>query len=146
MVFCVFIFIFIIETLVRENNSVGRTSITVIVIFFQKCHSESTSSQLCSNVFLNNYKAPWQQHLKDTVQLKILWTWINISINALVHQANVTEVDISAEIELWQRSISPDRSKRSIFIFDVYLYIYNINYFVFVRSCFIILVMDILIY
>ena len=23
-------------------------------------------SQLCSKFFLNNYKAPWQQHLKDT--------------------------------------------------------------------------------
>ena len=71
---------------------------------------------------------------------------ILISFNVLVHQVNVTEVDVSAEIELWQRSISHDRSKLNICIFDVYVYIYNITYFVFVKSCFIILVTDILIY
>ena len=71
---------------------------------------------------------------------------ILISFNVLVHQVNVTEVDVSAEIELWQKSISHDRSKLNICIFDVYVYIYNITYFVFVKSCFIILVTDILIY
>ena len=49
-------------------------------IFFRRCHSESTWSQLCSKFFLNNYKAPLQKHLKDTLQLKILWTWINIGV------------------------------------------------------------------
>ena len=71
---------------------------------------------------------------------------ILISFNVLVHQVNVTEVDVSAEIELWQRSISHDRSKLNIYIFDVYVYIYNITCFVFVKSCFIILVTDIFIY
>ena len=71
---------------------------------------------------------------------------ILISFNVLVHQVNVTEVDVSAEIELWQRSISQDRSKLNICIFDVYVYMYNITYFVFVKSYFIILVGDILIY
>ena len=68
-----------------------------------------------------------------------------ISFNVLVHQVSVTEVDVSAEIELWQRSISHDPSKPNICIFDVYVYIYNITYFVFVKSCFIILVTGILI-
>ena len=71
---------------------------------------------------------------------------IQISFNVLVHQVNVPEADISAKIELWQISISHDRSKLNICIFDVYVYISNISYFVFVKSCFIILVTDILIY
>ena len=71
---------------------------------------------------------------------------ILVSFNMSVHQVNVTKVDVSAEIELWQRSISHDRSKLNICTFDVYVYLYNIAYFVFVKSCFIILVTDILIY
>ena len=38
--------------------------------------------QLCSKFFLNNYEAHWQRHLKDNLQLKILWTWINILANS----------------------------------------------------------------
>ena len=53
---------------------------------------------------------------------------ILISFNVLVHQVNVTEVDVSAEIELWQRSVSHDQSKLNICIFDVYVCIYNITY------------------
>ena len=45
--------------------------------FFWKCYSESTWLQLCSEFFLNNYEALWQQHLKDTLQLKILRTWMS---------------------------------------------------------------------
>ena len=47
---------------------------------FRHCYGnfESTWSQLCSKFFLSNYEAPWQRHLKDTLQLKILRTWINI--------------------------------------------------------------------
>ena len=65
---------------VRESNWMGTTSVVVMVIFFRRCHSESTWSQLCSKFFLNNYEAPWQRHLKDTFQLKILRTWINIGV------------------------------------------------------------------
>ena len=32
-------------------------------------------------MFLKNYKAHWQRHLKDTLQLKILRKWINIHVN-----------------------------------------------------------------
>ena len=45
--------------------------------FFWKCYSEGTWLQLCSEFFLNNYEALWQQHLKDTLQLKILRTWMS---------------------------------------------------------------------
>ena len=48
--------------------------------FFRKCHSKSTWLELCSKFFLNNYKKPWQKHLKDTIQLKILRTWIIIGV------------------------------------------------------------------
>ena len=64
----------------------------------------------------------------------------------LAHQVNMMEVDVSAQTELWQRRISHDQSKLNIWIFDVYVYIYNITYFVFVKFRFIILVTDILIY
>ena len=45
---------------------------SLLCFFFRKCHCESTWSQLCSKFFINNYEAPWQRHLKDTLQLKIL--------------------------------------------------------------------------
>ena len=71
-----FHFIFCLETTVKENNWMGTTSVAVVVTFLRSCHSESTWSQPCSKFFLNNYEAPWQRHLKDTLQLKILRTWI----------------------------------------------------------------------
>ena len=45
--------------------------------FSWKHHSERTWSQRCSNFSINNYEAPWQRHLKDTLQLKILWTSVS---------------------------------------------------------------------
>ena len=44
------------------------------MFFFRNYHSESTWPQRCSKFSINNYQAPWQRHLKDTIQLKILWT------------------------------------------------------------------------
>ena len=55
---------------------------------FCRCYGdfESTWLQLRSKFFLNNYKAPWQRHLKDTLLLKTLWTWINIGVGpATIH-------------------------------------------------------------
>ena len=48
--------------------------------------------------------------------LYVLFRYLSIliSFNVLVHQVNVTEIDVSAKIELWQRSISHDRSKLNI--------------------------------
>ena len=98
----------------------------------------------------------WQYEL-----LYVLFWYFSIliSFNMLLHQVNVTEVDVSTKIELWQRNVSHDHSKLNVCIFDVYVCIYNITYiyiyiyilnnfiyFVFVKSCFIILVTDILIY
>ena len=37
-------------------------------------------SEICSKFFLNNYKTPWEWHMKDTLQLKILPTWINVGV------------------------------------------------------------------
>ena len=34
--------------------------------------------------FRNDYEALWQRHLKDTLQLKILWTWIIIVANSFL--------------------------------------------------------------
>ena len=48
-----------------------------MVFFSRKYHSESTWSQRCSKFSINNYEAPWQRHLKDTLQLKILWTSVS---------------------------------------------------------------------
>ena len=45
--------------------------------FSRKYRSESTWSQRCSKFSINNYEAPWQRHLKDTLQLKILWTSVS---------------------------------------------------------------------
>ena len=65
----------------------------------------------------------------------------------LVHPVNVTEVDVSAEIELWQKSVSHDiRLYTFVYIILLIYILNNIIYFVFVKSCFIILVADILIY
>ena len=86
MVFRVFIFylfiFFCLETTVIENNWMRTTSVAVMVFFFRKYHSESTWSQLYSKFFLNSYEAPWQLHLKDTLQMKILRTWIIIGVEA----------------------------------------------------------------
>ena len=75
-----FHFFLFLETTVRENNWMRTTSVTVMVFFFRKTHSQSNWSQLYSKFFLKNYEAPWQLHLKDILQLKILWTWINIDV------------------------------------------------------------------
>ena len=46
-------------------------------VFFWKDHSPSSWTQLCSKFFINNYEAPWQWHLKDILQMKILWTSVS---------------------------------------------------------------------
>ena len=70
---------------------------------------------------------------------------ILISFNVLVHPVNVTEVDVSAEIELWQKSVSHDIRLYTFVYIILLIYILN-NIIYFVKSCFIILVTDILIY
>ena len=64
---------------------------------FKNAVLKVTWFQLYSNFFLNNYKAHWQQHLKDTLQLKILRTWINIHANSILgkyHEMKMGEGDL----------------------------------------------------
>ena len=53
----------------------GTPSVAVMAFF-----AKVSFRNLCSKFFLNNYEAPWQRHLKETLQLKILWTWVNIGV------------------------------------------------------------------
>ena len=86
MVFRVFIFYLFIYFLFRNNGNREQLDENdfrrCYGIFFRKYHSESTWSQLYSKFFLNSYEAPWQLHLKDTLQMKILRTWIIIGVEA----------------------------------------------------------------
>ena len=76
IVFYVFIFIFMFRNNeIREQ--LGQNSFRRCYGFFQKYHSESTWPQRCSKFSVNNYEAPWELHLKDTLQLKILWTLVS---------------------------------------------------------------------
>ena len=45
--------------------------------YFKSAILKVTWYQLRSKFLLNNYEALSQQHLKDTLRMKILWTWIN---------------------------------------------------------------------
>ena len=57
---------------------------------FRRCYSDFFSKMsfwkyfitAMFKVFLNSYEAPWQRHLKEALQLKILRTWINIAVEA----------------------------------------------------------------
>ena len=67
------VLIFYLETPVRENKWVRTTSVVVIVNFFFK-------SVMTKKLNDSYYDATWQTHLKDTLRLKILRTWINIGV------------------------------------------------------------------
>ena len=67
MVFCVFIFIFCLETMVKT------TFVAVMVILFFESVTPKVLHHSCWN-------APLQRPLKVTLQLKILRTWINIGV------------------------------------------------------------------
>ena len=62
---------------VRKNTWMKTASVTVLVIFSKVLFWKLLDHRL----FLNNYEAYWQQDLRDTLQLKILWKWINIRAN-----------------------------------------------------------------
>ena len=69
-------FYFLFRNVIREQLDKNDFRRCYVNFFFQKRHSESTWSQLCSEFFLNSYETPWQRHLKNTLQLKILRTWV----------------------------------------------------------------------
>ena len=56
-------FIFCLEPTVTEQLDENNFR-HYFCIFFQKYHSETICSQLCSKFFRNNYKPFWQRHLK----------------------------------------------------------------------------------
>ena len=66
--------------MLRENNWMRTTSVTVMVIFSRKCHSESTK------FFLKDYEASQQRLLKETLKLRALRTWIIIGVKMLQPQ------------------------------------------------------------
>ena len=74
--FSFFIFIFLFRSNGKKEHLVRTISVRVMIII-----SEVPFWSTFSKFFLNNYEGHWQQHLKDTLQLKILRTWINIHIN-----------------------------------------------------------------
>ena len=83
-----FIYLFIyfcLEATIKRNTWIRTISVTVMVIIskvlFWKL-LDINNVQLYSNIFLNNYKAHWQRHFKDTLQ--ILRTWINIHANSFL--------------------------------------------------------------
>ena len=93
----VFSFLFFcLEPTVKKNTWMGTISVTVMVII-SKCYSEIylISARILlisvmSKYFLNICQAHWQQHLKDTLQLKILRKWINICANFFFDKYNKT--------------------------------------------------------
>ena len=76
----VFIVIFCLEQRYKRTSIEERLLLLLRWNLFRKCHSASTWSQLSSKFFLNNYKTPWQWHMKDTLQLKILPTCTNVGV------------------------------------------------------------------
>ena len=63
MVFRVFVVI-IFRTNGKKDNWMRKTSVTVMVIFFEGDIMKVTWSQLCSKYLLSNYEAHWQLHLE----------------------------------------------------------------------------------
>ena len=84
--FYLFIY-FCLEATIKRNTWMRTISVTVMVIIskvlFWKL-LDINYVQLYSNFFLNNYEAHWQPHFKDTLQMKILRTWINIHANSFL--------------------------------------------------------------
>ena len=76
MIFCFFIIIFSLEATVREQLDENDFRHYYGIVF------ESAILKLLDHIskfFRNSYKTLWQRHLKGTLRLKILRTWINIA-------------------------------------------------------------------
>ena len=81
----VFIFIFLFRTSVKKGTWIRTTSVTVMVIF-SKSFLVSYLITAMSRFLLNNYDSYFEQRfdssiLKDTLQWKILRTWIKAWVN-----------------------------------------------------------------
>ena len=79
MVVCVFIFNFLFRTNGKKENLDENNFRN----FFESAALKVTWSQLCSKFFRNNYNVYWQRYLRDSLLLKILRKWVNISANFL---------------------------------------------------------------
>ena len=84
--YSIFSFLFFLLRSNGKKNTWMRTIFVTVRKLFQKCHSENYLISVVSTwfKFLNNYEARWQRHLKDTLQLQILWIWIKIRVNSLL--------------------------------------------------------------
>ena len=77
----VFLFLFFLFRNNVNKRVIGWKRLPSLYFFAWKYHSGSYDtplwSQLCSKFFINNHESTWQQHLKDTLQLNILWTSVS---------------------------------------------------------------------
>ena len=75
-----------------------------MVFFF-----ESTNLNLLDHIskfFRTNYEILWQRHLKDTLQLKILQTWINIGTSYFLSKLLKMKFDESARENYLHNNLS----------------------------------------
>ena len=90
-----------------------------MVKFVLKVSFASTWSQLCLKFFLNSYKTPWQWHMKDTLQLKILPTWINVGVEPaprhLTYCSMLFSLSLSVSLSL---SLYPSLSNKPSFCYS----------------------------
>ena len=59
--------------------------------YYERAILKITWYQLCWNFFLKYYVAHWQPHLKDTLELKMLWTRTNICVNHFLGKCHETK-------------------------------------------------------
>ena len=87
---CFHIYFFCLEATVKRRLGWEQVSSRLLLLLW-KCHSEN---YLISVIFkvLNNYEAHWQRHLKDTLQLKILQTRIDIRVNSFLDKYHETKM------------------------------------------------------
>ena len=91
-------FIFLFRSNVKKEYLDENDFCHGYVNYFKSAVLKVTWFQLCSKFFLNNYEAHWEQHLKDTLQLKILQTWINIHTNYFIKNHEMKMGEDTSEI------------------------------------------------
>ena len=85
---CSYLHFFCLESTVKSRHGCGN--------YFRSDILKVTWWHLCSKFFLNNYKAHWQQHLKDTLQstyvliifwvIIMKWKWVKVPAKLSVAQ------------------------------------------------------------
>ena len=76
MIFCVFIFIFCLETTVREQLDESD---------FRHYYGNFLKVPFWNYLITAMFKVLSQQHLKDTSRMKILWRWVTIGANSFLN-------------------------------------------------------------